>query len=196
MGARRFEVLGLPTPEALALLERRDGTSVLVTRALRDGRSLLELAPALAQDRTPARRAAVALALGHLVGRLARAGVRHADMSDKNVWVVARPAPAPRDLRDAPPEGAANLRLIDLDGLRLMRPHDPRGVARMLGQLADLRARPSRTDLRRFARGYALGARRELTREIAAEALRLLAERVAAREAKQAAALDPAARRP
>jgi tRNA A-37 threonylcarbamoyl transferase component Bud32 len=192
IGARRLDVLGLPTAEALALLERRDGTAVLVTRALHDGRSVRQLSLDLDGQRDPSLRAAVAVGLGHLVGRLARTGVRHADLSDKNVWVLDRPAPAAHDRRDQPPAGAANLRLIDLDGLRPMRPHDPAGVARMLGQLADLPVPASRTDLRRFARGYALGARRELSPQIVAEALRLRAQRRAAREAREAAALDPA----
>jgi tRNA A-37 threonylcarbamoyl transferase component Bud32 len=196
VGARRLAVLGLPTPEALALLERRDGTAVLVTRALRDARPLRQLAPELARERSPDRRAAVATALGHLVGRLARAGLRHADLSDKNVWIASAPSALPRDLRDAPPPGAASLRLIDLDGLRRMPPHDPRGVARMLGQLADLPARPTSTDLRRFARAFALGARRELAPEVAAEALQLATKRAAARGPTPASTLAPGAGAP
>jgi hypothetical protein len=77
-----------------------------------------------------------------------------------------------------------------------MSPHDPRGVARMLGQLGDLPARVSRTDRRRFARGFALGARRELAPEVAAEALRLAANRAAARGPTPASTLAPGASAP
>jgi hypothetical protein len=134
----------------------------------------------------------VARAAGHLAGRLARAGLRHADRAAKNVWITSQPAPPAHDLRDAPPPGAARLRLIDLDGLRLMPAFDAHGLTRMLGQLADLPGQPSRTDLRRFARAYAEAAGRELPRDVAAGALAEAARRAAAR----ASTLDPARRAP
>lgn len=192
VGARRLEVLGIGTPEAMALLERRDGTAVLVTRALTGAQPLRALAPELAGTRTAARRAAVARALGHLLGRLARAGLRHNDLSAKNVLVQPAPAPPARDLRDHLPKGAANLQLIDLDGLRPMRPFDHRGLVRMLGQLADLPVAPSRTDRRRFARAYASAAGRELPREVAERALAGAAARAAARVARATLAARPA----
>jgi tRNA A-37 threonylcarbamoyl transferase component Bud32 len=190
VGARRLEVLGIGTAEALALLERRDGSALLVTRALRGSRALRTLAPEL-QAGPAARRGAVALGLGHLVGRLAREGLRHADLSAKNVFVADGPLPPPRDLRWMPPARAALVELIDLDGLRTMRRFEARGLVRMLEQLADLPVRPSRTDLRRFAIGYAAGAGRELPHEVAEAALAGAEVRAAAR----LAALDrPAAR--
>jgi tRNA A-37 threonylcarbamoyl transferase component Bud32 len=181
VGARRLGVLDIATPEALALLERRDGTAVLVTRALADARQLRVLAPELAREAPSPRRAAVALALGHLVGRLARAGLRHADLSAKNVFVQPGPALPARDIRDRAPEGAADLQLIDLDGLKPMPPFDHRGLVRMLEQLADLPVRPSRADLRRFASAYAATAGRELPRAVAAQALAGATARAAAR---------------
>jgi Lipopolysaccharide kinase (Kdo/WaaP) family len=190
VGARRCEVLGLGTAEALALLERRNGTAVLVTRALRGSRSLFELAPELVRPGASARRAAVARGVGHLAGRLARVGLRHKDMAAKNVFVAEGPPTPPLDLRWAPPAGAARVELIDLDGLRMMRPFEVHGLVRMLSQLADLPVRPSRTDLRRFATGYAAGAGRELPRHVAEAAL----AGAAARERRRAA-LDRSAAR-
>jgi len=166
---------------------------VLVTRALAGSRALRALAPELAAG-PAARRGAVALGLGHLVGRLACEGLRHADLSAKNVFVADGPPPAPRDLRWTPPPRAARVELIDLDGLRRMRPFETRGLVRMLEQLADLPVRPSRTDLRRFAIGYAVGAGRELPRAVAEAALAGAAARAAARAAGRAPLDPPAAR--
>lgn len=193
VGARWLELLDITTPEALALLERHDGTAVLVTRALTDARQLRSLAPELVREARSLRRAGIALALGHLFGRLARAGLRHDDLSAKNVFVQAGPASPARDLRDRAPDGAANLLLIDLDGLKRMPPFDPRGLVRMLEQLADLPVRPSRADRWRFSRAYALAAGRELPREIAEQALAGAAARAAtrARAGGQAGAARP-----
>jgi tRNA A-37 threonylcarbamoyl transferase component Bud32 len=186
VGARRCAVLGLPTPAALALLERRDGRAVLVTQALAGGASLRDLLPEVAAS--PRRRAQVARGLGHLLGCLARHGVRHHDLSAKNVFLAPIPAgAAPRDVRDRLPHGCGGLWLIDLDGLRRMPPHDPRGLARMLAQLGDLACRPSRTDRLRFARACTAAAGRDLPPSVVERAERTLALRRAARAAAASA---------
>jgi tRNA A-37 threonylcarbamoyl transferase component Bud32 len=180
LGARRCAVLGLPTPPALALLERGDGSAVLVTRELARAASLRERlaegAPA------PPRRAQLARGLGHLLGCLARHGVLHHDLSAKNV-LLAGEAPAPRDVRDRPPPGCGGLWLIDLDGLRPMKPHDGRGLARMLSQLGDLAQEPSRSDRLRFARAFAAASGREIAPGVIARAQSALAARRTARAA-------------
>ena len=165
VGARRCAVLGLPSPAALALLERRDGGAVLVTCDLRGGASLRDgLAELVA---SPRRRAQVASGLGHLVGCLARHGVRHADLAPKNVFLASGTDPdPPRDVRDRLSARCASLWLIDLDGLRRMPAHDPRGLVRMLEQLGDLARPPSRTDRLRFALAYARAAGRELPPDV------------------------------
>ncbi len=187
VAARRLDVLGLSTPTALALLERPDGTAVLVTAEVAGAASLRALLDAPAPPEAAAR-GSVSLALGHLVGRLARHGLRHHDLSSKNVLLTPPPTPPSGDRRTSPPAGWPRLWLIDLDNLRAMRPFSPRGLARMLGQLGDLPAWVSRTDRLRFARGYALAADRALPAAVVAAA----AGRSAARVSRRASLARPA----
>jgi tRNA A-37 threonylcarbamoyl transferase component Bud32 len=180
MFARRCRVVGVPTPQGLALLEHADGSATLVTRVVPEGRGLLEW-NALDLDRQTSDR--LAFALGHVVGRLARSGLRHNDMSPKNV-VVGGTAPEPVvDVRMQPRPGDPDVQLIDLDGMSRMTPHQPAAVAHMLGQLADLPRDPTARERRVFALGYARAAGRSLTPDVIAVAERRLAARRARREA-------------
>ena len=103
---------GLPVPEVLAWGRRhRLGSpceSVLVTREV-PGAVALEDWPGLLRGLSPRERVEarhkVAEAVGSLVGRLHRAGVRHRDLHAGNV-LVSRPAP-----------GASQLTLIDLQAI-------------------------------------------------------------------------------
>lgn len=178
--ARRCRVVGVPTPQGLALLEHADGTATLVTRVVPAGRGLLEW-NALELEREDSDR--LAHALGHVVGRLARSGLRHNDMSPKNV-VVSGTDPEPVvDVRMRPRPGDPDVQLIDLDGMARMPPHQPAAVARMLGQLADLPRDPTRRERRQFSLGYARAAGRALTPDVIEVAERRLAARRARREA-------------
>ncbi|MGQ0552000.1 MAG: lipopolysaccharide kinase InaA family protein [Planctomycetota bacterium] len=181
LGARRCEVLGLPTPRALALVERRGGGALLVTKALSEPLSVRTYLEQFAPGRDAARRRGLADAVGRIVGCLARAGLRHDDLSTKNLLLSSEALPAARDLRGALPAGAPAVQLIDLDNLRLGPSFDRAAVVRMLGQLADVPASVTRADRQRFLRGYARGAGQELPREWLAAALRLVAQRVARR---------------
>jgi len=188
VGARVLDLYGIPTPEALALLERSGGRAVLITRELPNASSLRDRALQLASLRKvtcgeqTSERAALARAVGFLVGCLARAGLRHADLSAKNLLVTAGvPHPAP-DIRIRPPTAPLHVSLIDLDGLKRMPAHDPRGLARMLGQLGDLPPGVTRTDLLRFRRAYAAAAGRDIPRAVLQEAARRTRERVQRRE--------------
>jgi hypothetical protein len=188
VGARALEVDDIATPPALALLEASDGSAVLVTRALPGAASLRDVAARLAArpqvvcGPAAAERAAVARATGFLVGRLARAGWRHADLSAKNLLVTAEaPSPA-RDQRNRPPVAPPSVWLIDLDGLRRMPAHDARGLARMLGQLGDVPPGVTRTDRLRFRHGYAAAARRDIPPHVVHAAARQTLQRVRRRE--------------
>jgi hypothetical protein len=180
VAARALEVLGLSTAEGLALLERPDGTSVLVTREVAGARGLR----ALLQEPPPrALRSSLALALGHLVGRLARSGLQHHDLSTKNVLVTDPPTPPSGDRRTSPPAEWPRLWLIDLDNMRRGEAYERHALVRMLGQLGDVPAWVTRTDRRRFALGYERAAGRALPRDVADEAAARSAARAARRQA-------------
>jgi len=183
VAARALEVLGLSTPEGLALLERPDGSAVLVTREVAGARGLRSLLEA-PQPPPRALRSALALALGHVLGRLARAGLVHHDLSTKNVLVTDPPTPPSGDRRTSPPAEWPRLWLIDLDNMRPGAPFARRGLVRMLGQLGDVPAWVSRTDRRRFALGYERSAGRALPRDVAAEAAARSAARAARRSTR------------
>lgn len=187
VGARRLEVLGVPTPRALALHERSDGSSVLVMELLRDQSPLRALAERTPAGLSPKKRAALSRALGHLVGRLARAGVLHDDLSSKNVLVGKAPPPSSRDLRTQPQADWPCVQLIDLDNMTSMPPHDPVGLQRMLSQLCDLPEIVSRTDRMRFLQGFAAAAGRALPRDVGEASLAGARDRAARRAAARPA---------
>jgi hypothetical protein len=166
-GARRLDVLGIPTPEALALLERPDGSAILVTSEIPRACTLRAFAERHGPAASRSDRADIALQVGWLVGRLGRAGVRHDDLSTKNVLLQQEPPPEAYDLRDRQPAGAWRALLIDLDNLRTMPPHDEPGLVRMLTQLFDIAGSVTRTDRRRFERAYDCAAGRPLPRAVA-----------------------------
>ncbi|RKY21922.1 MAG: hypothetical protein DRQ55_02540 [Planctomycetota bacterium] len=169
--ARRCRVLGVPTPQALAMLERPGGSAWLVTRAVVDATSLTDWGQALeARTLGALDRRAVAWAVGHAVGVLARAGLRHADMSGKNVLLSRAPAEPVVDLRLRPSPTWPRVNLVDLDNMRRCQPHDPEVLVRMLGQLGDLPPVITASDRRRFELGYLRGAGRELPAEVVAVA--------------------------
>ncbi|MHC4846157.1 MAG: lipopolysaccharide kinase InaA family protein [Planctomycetota bacterium] len=186
-GARRLEVLGIPTPRTLALHERSDGSALLVTESLGDPPSLRNLAEHSPAGIAPARRAALARALGNVVGRLARAGIRHDDLSSKNVLVVSSPAPSSRDVRTQPDPDWPSVHLIDLDNMTTMPPHDAHGMQRMLSQLCDLPDVISRTDRLRFLRAYAAASGRALPRSVGEASLAGARARAARRAAARPA---------
>jgi len=185
--ARRLAVEDVPTPEALALLERPDGTAHLVTAWTPESRTLRQWLESDGERSDPRDRGRLALALGHLVGRLSRAGVRHDDLSTKNVLIAPGAAHSTRDLRTTPPPGLPRLELIDLDNLARTERHDAVALSRMLGQLGDVPPWVRRTDRRRFARGFSLGAGRSLPRWVVAAAEDL----VRARQERRAARARP-----
>ncbi len=158
VGARRLQLLGIATPETRALVERRDGTALLVTAAHDEARMLREV---LQDASGTAALPDLAAAVGHLLGRLAAAGFRHADLSTKNLLVSGRTGGSPSvDLRGAPLPHWPSIMVIDLDGWRRVAPHDGASLRRMLGQLLDIPRAPDRALLRRFLRGYRQGAGR------------------------------------
>ena len=176
--ARRLSVAEIPTPEALALLERRDGSAVLVTR-FEQGAILRDR---LAEPLSPLDRRGLARAAGWLFGRLAREGLRHNDLAPKNLFVAPGELPVPRDLRHTPRPGTPRVMLIDLDNLSTMKPFDRPALARMLGQLADLPIELSRTDRARFAAAFERAAGRALPPDVVIEAQAFTTRRRARRE--------------
>jgi hypothetical protein len=179
--SRRLEVLGLQTPLALALVERHDGSAAMITRAVEGAVSLRAWIATLEQQPRPRKRHLVAAAVGYVVGRLARAGLRHDDLSTKNLLVCDEPPPAPRDRRDAGAPLWPGLHLIDLDNLRTVPRHDSRSQIRMLTQLFDLPAGVTRTDQQRFLRAYERAAGRPLPRDVAEAAIEGSRQRAARR---------------
>jgi len=176
--ARRCDVVGVPTPRALALLECRDGSAYLVTALAPDALPLDDYLELLANDPDLPRRRGVARSLGHLVGRLWRAGLRHSDMSTKNLLLTSSPSSATPDRRTTPPASWPELQLIDLDGARLVEPYDLNSLARMLGQVMDVPSSVSRADRLRFVRGFERGAGRGLPPAALDKAAELLGERL------------------
>jgi tRNA A-37 threonylcarbamoyl transferase component Bud32 len=170
IGSRRLDVLGVPTPQALGLLERSDGSAVVFTRLV-EGTPLRAWLELLDRDPRPIERRQVAAAVGHVAGRLARAGLLHDDLSTKNLLLTDESPPIPRDRRDAGAPSRPGVRLIDLDNLRPVSPHDPRAIGRMLTQLCDVPATVSRTDRLRFVRAYERAAGRPLPADVADAAL-------------------------
>ena len=160
--ARRCDVVGVPTATALALREDRDGSAYLVTDEVPQAVSLETYAQDLIGEEATAERRRVAFIVGHIVGRLSRAGLRHDDMSTKNLLLTPGTARSTGDLRTTPPPGLPQVVLIDLDNMARTAPHDPAALVRMLGQLGDLPPWVTRADRRRFAAGFALGAGRAL----------------------------------
>ena len=181
--ARRCDVVGIPTPRALALLERPDGSARLVTDEVEGGCSLEEYLegarpPGLEVDRKE---------LSRMVG-LSRFGLRHDDMSTKNLMLAPGEPEATGDQRTEPPRHWPRVLLIDLDNTVRTRPHDPAALVRMLGQLGDLPPWVTRADRRRFARGFARAAGRGLPSAVVARADALTRIRQARRAAREAAA--------
>ena len=171
IAARRLEVLGVPTPQALALVERRDGSATVVTRLVPGAVTLRAWLERLAPASRPDERRQVAAGVGHVAGRLARAGLLHDDLSTKNLLLSDEAPPAPRDRRDAGAPDWPGVQLIDLDNLRTVPPHDPRAVSRMLAQLGDVPTTVTRTDRLRFVRAYERAAGRPLPADVAEAAL-------------------------
>ncbi|MDG2149039.1 MAG: lipopolysaccharide kinase InaA family protein [Planctomycetota bacterium] len=188
--SRRCQVVGVPTPVALALIEAPDGSAHTVTEAVHGARPLDVFADELEPHREVALRHAVAREVGRVVGVLSRAGLRHDDMSTKNWLLGEGSAVSTGDLRTDPPPGMPSVQLIDLDNMKCTAPHDESSLARMLGQLGDLPAGVTRTDLARFSHGFFAGAGQALPRKVvlAAQSLtRARRERRAARERELAA---------
>ena len=171
LASRRLDVLGVPTPQSLALLERRDGSAIVITRLVERAATLRSWLELLERDPRPVQRRKVASAVGHVAGRLARAGLLHDDLSTKNLLLSDEPPGVPRDRRDAGLPTWPAIRLIDLDNLRSIAPHDPRAIGRMLAQLGDVPPTVTRTDRLRFVRAYERAAGRTLPAEVAAAAL-------------------------
>jgi tRNA A-37 threonylcarbamoyl transferase component Bud32 len=168
--ARRCQIVGIPTPIALALLERPDGSARLVTEVVREGFSLLDCVESLPGDHSPRERRGLAYLVGHVVGRLTRAGLRHDDMSTKNLLLGPGTAAMTGDLRTNPPAGLREVVLIDLDGMRRTRPHDGPALVRMLGQLGDVPEGVGPADRTAFAAGFARGSGRRIPEDVVARA--------------------------
>jgi tRNA A-37 threonylcarbamoyl transferase component Bud32 len=169
---RRCRVLDIPTPEALALLERPDGSAWVITREVPGAITVTDWAEALRPGElgVPDRRG-VAWGVGHAVGLLSRAGLRHADLSAKNVLVSPGPAEPVSDLRARPEPHWPRIDLIDLDNMRRCRPHDPDVLIRMLGQFGDLPEVITATDRLRFLRGFQRASGRDLPPAVVAAAM-------------------------
>ena len=143
-GALKLAAAGVRTAEPIALAERRrfgvPVESFFVTRFLSAATPLPAALPAIAAR--PARRRALAFALGDLVGTLHAAGVDHSDFKHSNLLV-------------GPGEEIA---LVDLDSLVPSRHLTWRRRVRALGQLeayaTDLYPWLPRTDRARFLRTY------------------------------------------
>lgn len=181
--ARRCDVVGIPTPTALALLECPDGTAYLVTERVGGGTSLEEWLESWQRNApVPELRAGLARSLGHLFGVMCRSGFRHSDLSTKNILLTGAEATTTPDRRTQPSAGLPGLTLIDLDGARRVAPFDPAAQARMLGQLMDVPAGVSRTDRLRVLRGFEASAGRSIPPRVLERALELVSARVARRE--------------
>jgi tRNA A-37 threonylcarbamoyl transferase component Bud32 len=190
--ARRCEVHGVPTPRALALAEEPGGAAWVVTTELTGATSLREILSSLEGRRQLGESGALARALGHVVGRLSRAGLRHDDLSAKNVMVAPGVAAKIRDRRITPGDHIPDVQLIDLDGMRTGRPDDDADLTRMLAQLGDLPAWITRTDRQRFASGFSASAGRGIPCEVAVRALSAARARRERREARLDTARPPA----
>jgi len=157
-----LEALGIPTARPLALREAPGGAAWLVTEAV-DGssaRAWLAAGPSRADARELARE------LGRVVARLAAAGLRHDDLTTKNVFVRRAAAP-----------GGARLALIDLDNMRRGAPFEAAALAKMLGQLGDLPGGAPAHLVRALASGYRAEAGRVLPAAVLARAQHIAALR-------------------
>ena len=143
-GAEQLREIGLGHPESLAVAERRRlglvSESFLVTRFVTGAKPLPAAIPALRA--APARRRALAYALGDLIGTLHARGLDHSDLKHSNLLVT------PHD----------SWVLLDLDSLASSRKPIWRRRVRALGQLeayaTDLYPWLPRTDRLRFLRAY------------------------------------------
>jgi tRNA A-37 threonylcarbamoyl transferase component Bud32 len=185
--ARRCQVVGVPTPVALALVEAPDGSAHTVTEEVPGAVSLEDFAQRLVAGSEAALRQAVAWEVGHVVGRLSRAGLRHDDMSTKNLLIAKGDARPTGDLRTDPPPGMPEVVLIDLDNMLRTAAHDGGALVRMLGQLGDLPSAVTMADRARFARGFLVGAGRALPPEVVERAGALTHARQARRAALEEA---------
>ncbi|MFT7465472.1 MAG: tRNA A-37 threonylcarbamoyl transferase component Bud32 [Pseudohongiellaceae bacterium] len=188
VSARRCAVHGVPTPRALALVEESDGSSWLVTDELGNAPSLREIAADMQGSTTVDQRGPLAFALGHVVGRLSRAGLRHADLSSKNILIDPGPPPRTRDRRTCPGTDSVNVQLIDLDGMRVGKAHDGADLLRMLSQLADLPSWVTHTDRSRFAMGFRASSGKIIPEDLARQALHAGRQRGLRRQALESAA--------
>lgn len=179
---RRLEVVGIPTPRTLALCEWRDGSALLLTEHV-DGVTLRDRLSSPIDD--VAERARLARAVGWLVGRLWQQGLRHPDMSTKNLLVVTSgdELPGGRDRATCPAPGTPLVHVIDLDNLETTARHDRRALARMLGQLGDVPDWVTRSDRRRVVREVERVAARGVPPDVQADAQ----ARTAARRERRAA---------
>jgi len=190
--ARRCELHGVPTPRALALAEEPGGAAWVVTTELTGATSLRDIVEGLSSRRELGESGRIARALGHVVGRLTRAGLRHDDLSSKNVMVGPGVAATTRDRRIRPFSGAPDVQLIDLDGMRCGRPGDDADLVRMLSQLGDLPTWITRTDRLRFSKGFAGAAGRGIPPRVAERAQAEAERRQQRREARRDTARPPA----
>jgi tRNA A-37 threonylcarbamoyl transferase component Bud32 len=148
-GAERLRSLAIPSPEALALLER-DGAFYLVMRFVREGvalsRLLLErFAGVLPPERLREKRALLR-ELGRWLRRIHDAGVYHDDWSPKNILAVGRGA-------------GWEFLLLDLEAVRPRQRPNRRRRMKNLGQVCDFDAGITTTDRMRCLVGYAGGDR-------------------------------------
>ena len=171
-GAEDLRPLGVPSPEPLAIAERRRlglvRESFLITRFLANAAPLPAALPEIAAS--PRRRRALAGAVGDLVGSLHAAGIDHADLKHSNLLV----GPGER------------VSLVDLDSLVPRRRPTWRRRVRAMGQLeayaTDLYPWLPRTDRARFLRAYLAhnpsleGRQRELVADVRQWVERRLAE--------------------
>jgi tRNA A-37 threonylcarbamoyl transferase component Bud32 len=143
-GAEQLREIGLDHPESLAVAERRRlglvSESFLITRFVAGAKPLPAAIPELRA--APARRRALAYALGDLIGTLHARGLDHSDLKHSNLLVT------PQD----------SWVLLDLDSLASSRKPIWRRRVRALGQLeayaTDLYPWLPRTDRLRFLRAY------------------------------------------
>jgi len=171
IGARLLELLGLPAPRSLALVEVKRGPfvvrSFLLRRFLAEAKTLRGF---LAEDfgaLSPSEQRAFATEAAREVGRLALAGLLHRDLSTKNLLVVRRPH-------------GLEFSWIDLEDVHRLRSRKREPWRRALAQLND--AGLSRTARLRFLRAWEATTRCVLSRSEIAGIEARTRERVRRRE--------------